>query len=1106
MQLPKNLISGDYTAPQVILCEVDKTKICDLNVTELQGTFNFNAYSEISFTISRTYIDTISGEVFVHPFYDKCEALRLVYLPTFGYFELQEPTINGDGVKETKSFTAYSYEYTLSTKYLSNFKINTGEDDSINQVVLYSQSDIEHSLLNLILEKTYGWSIGHVDDSLKTKVRQITVERESVYDFLMNEVSDKFNCIISFDTVNNTINVYAEALVEKFYGDGSNKVFNLTSPFAIIGSITIGGYKTNAYTYDSATGQITFETAPDVGELIEVTDGYQENWHTDVFVSFDNLAQDMKINYSADDIKTVLTVTGADDLDIREVNMGLPYVTDLSFYYTVDWMGQSLYDAYTVYLQKCNSYQATDLEYRTKLIEYINQIAFLQSRVSTQYAVASVTAETIGTYYIRGGSAPNYYYSEVSLPQDYNSTKTYYKIDGVNLTSEKLADLLLAMEQYFLDGTISSDDTTKTTLGSIAEDFQFVENYTIQNLIDALINAEPDADVESYFYSFLDNMWYQFGLYELQTWQSSYNNLVSLSLDSEWSKEDSKYYYKHLTRYVLQQSVNTAITERENDIATIEADVTEINTKISEISNELLIKNNFTDEQLIRLSAFLREDEYSDSNILITDADSDTDILRTKQELKECGQIELSKLCQPQLSFSMTMDNIYALPDFEPIINQFQLGNYIQISLRSDYIKRVRLTQVDINFDDLTSLSCEFSDLSNLRSPEDIHAELLSKAIQAGKSVASNASYWQAGSDKATKTDVKIQQGLISATTSLKSIDGTQAQEWDNFGIHLRKYADGSTSEYDPEQIWLINNLIAYTDDNWKTTKTALGKFELDGQTYFGLLAEAVISGYIEGSRIRGGTIQIGDRGDGTYNFEVDSDGTVTIRGGQNDEPQPVVVGVTPPDNPVNGQLWVDINADVYELKVYNNGEWKLAQADTELDSSRIYIAKPDNIDYKVGDMWILNENVYDDNGNVLYLAGTMLICTKDHDTEFLISDWSDSTGYTSLNNRTQNLENHVQIKSDGMYLIGDDSSQNSEQFYTFLSSKEFDICKTTSGSQRLPEDDRQVWLSGDDTNIKNAVVKNHLKIEQDNENENMWLQIGNVKFTIESNGSLSIE
>ena len=66
------------------------------------------------------------------------------------------------------------------------------------------------------------------------------------------------------------------------------------------------------------------ETFPFVD--IEVVDGALTEWETDVFITFDNLAQEVNVSYSAEDIKTVLTVKGEDDLDIREVNMGLPYM------------------------------------------------------------------------------------------------------------------------------------------------------------------------------------------------------------------------------------------------------------------------------------------------------------------------------------------------------------------------------------------------------------------------------------------------------------------------------------------------------------------------------------------------------------------------------------------------------------------------------------------------------------------------------------------------------------------------------------------------------------------------------------------------------------
>ena len=85
MILPKDILSNTYTRPQVFLCETDKTKICELNVFELNGNFKFNSYSEISCYVPRELTNNITGESYVHPFYNKIEALRLLDISGFGY-------------------------------------------------------------------------------------------------------------------------------------------------------------------------------------------------------------------------------------------------------------------------------------------------------------------------------------------------------------------------------------------------------------------------------------------------------------------------------------------------------------------------------------------------------------------------------------------------------------------------------------------------------------------------------------------------------------------------------------------------------------------------------------------------------------------------------------------------------------------------------------------------------------------------------------------------------------------------------------------------------------------------------------------------------------
>lgn len=933
MRLPHDILSGTYARPRLFLCETDKTKICQLDTNNLKGSFKFNSYSELTFEIGRVYNDLLTGEVKVNPNYDKVEALRLLYLENFGYFEIQGPELTGDGIKESKDITAYSYEYTLSQKYLDDFYVNTGEinsveviyaedNDHIVPVTLYNPSNTKLSLLHLILEKTYGWSIGHVDDSLKTLSRQFEVDRESVYDFIINDICEKFNCYVVFDTMNNTINVYAESLTSKFIGDGTTNTFTISPPFEQIGTVSIDGYKTTRWEYNTSTGTLILDDVPDSGSHIEVVDGALTEWETDVFVTFDNLSQKIQINYSADDIKTVLTVTYGDDGDIREANLGLPYITDLSYYYTVDWMGQDLYDVYTAYLQKTNQYQSEYTNNSQEMVDIAGHIDFEENRLSLGYSIAqSVNESTVGTYYVRGGSEPNYYYTEVSLPSDYNANTTYYRIDTANLNETKVSNLFTALKKYFKD-----EDDWEAELKKLSSDFQFMDEkeYNLSYLSTELAKVTKDkttnTTIETVIDNFLSEMWNEIGRTPLKMlYYEPYKKVQITNVEAGWSKKDDTNYGYYYPVVLLLNSIESAIAKRDEVISNYEDQYNAIQQKNINISNELLMSNNFTEGQLVRLSAFLREDEIQLDDIIETDQDSIADTFKVKQDAMESGRIELQKICQPQLNFSMSMANIYALPEFEPIIDQFQLGKVIKVGLRSDYIKQSRLLQVDINFDDFSDFSCEFGELTSLRSQSDIHADLLKKAVQAGKSVATNSSYWTKGSDRANSIDLRLQEGLLNSIEALKAIDGTQNAYLDKYGLHL-EVVNPDTGEVGDKRVWMVNNQIVFTDDGFKTSKSVLGEFTVDGVTYYGLLAQAVIAGLVEGSKIKGGTIQIGEQDDGSYAFEVHEDGSVTMNGGSSIKGYAKEEDVNNQIQEIKGQMGNINSSKMYRVEIEVDG------------------------------------------------------------------------------------------------------------------------------------------------------------------------------------------
>ena len=106
MRLLKNIF-GNYVKPKIFLCETDKKKMGVLNTTDTHVSLKFNAYSELTFNIDRTYIDTLTGQKNTHLFYDRIEHPRLILLENIGYFQVQAPDMSTDNFKESKTVTAY---------------------------------------------------------------------------------------------------------------------------------------------------------------------------------------------------------------------------------------------------------------------------------------------------------------------------------------------------------------------------------------------------------------------------------------------------------------------------------------------------------------------------------------------------------------------------------------------------------------------------------------------------------------------------------------------------------------------------------------------------------------------------------------------------------------------------------------------------------------------------------------------------------------------------------------------------------------------------------------------------------------------------------------
>ena len=1193
----KLFIPRDYfnnpTSLEIYLCNTSKRILGQLPAYDGRGTFKWNTYSEIQFSVDRAYVDMLTGETKVHPLFDKIESPRNVYVKNIGYFSLQDiDTSHGD--KDSKTVTAFSLEYsTLGTKYLTNFKINKGEVDSKEVIYLaaqygedyspsgdnqytqatgvydpyesyyikdptdndsyvWTQVEIkdgdtynnydgvlyvrkypnvrfyyptkpELSLLHLILESAPEWKIGNVDVTLWRKERSFDESRVAIYDFLTGTVADTFGCVVEFDTLTSTINIYEEA------DDG-------------------------------------------ITEDNEVA----TRWATDVMISRDNLANEINISYSSDNIKTKLTVSGADDLNISEINLGRNEIMNLSFYHSLDWMEQDLFEAYDDYLEAVEeantgfdknglpssiypmSYSdavqkwvaaynkwddlmnAVPAENDTVLVGdefkklYCMYTPIDTAFVKTTISEASPTSEFdilysdpgCTTAIVESTLSNNSTFIVQGYAYTYNSTTGKFKYVRRVATTTALKALVERLGLYHVDEDINGNKNdnvllklknknsdiatiriydpkrkvnanyeegvryyTKKVSASNVETYTrvyinsatefasydknslYTNDYTIQSVVVRAANGLSDAPsywsmsgvgdnvqpfnewikgdltakemgLEGYTVSYIGTMGAYlvlaenefvmtddgpvpskdylrtYGVNLLKEKHEIYTTIFQTQTEAMYSQEDYQCvasaeaptgtvanetrwfdtdsnpptlykwngqswvsietdadpavlenYQRYMDNYLKLQAVQEVLLEKTReaeyclngysvpdrkivlnptDGSSLEENMHRaaqehfttrgangegvtmynvvrkaFNAKLplytfttafdpdstfavylngttpyvayadsrgvyqmirNYIRDKTEMSNFFTEDQWIRLSPFIREDEFSDSNFLLTGYESEEERMSICEELMEAASKELNTLCQPSLEFSMTMANILALPEFAPLIDQFQLGNFIRVHIRDGYIKRSRLLEIDLNFDDLSDFNTTFGNLVTTKSEIDKHAELLAQAVSAGKQVATAASDWQRAVDKSNKLEEAIASGLQNAALQVGRASG-QAISWDQNGFFCRKFLDGTTDQYENEQIAIINNKIVFTNDGWQTSKAALGEFQVDtngdgvAETMYGLLADAVVSGYIDGATIRGGSLEIGGRQGDKGKFVVHEDGSVEILG-----------------------------------------------------------------------------------------------------------------------------------------------------------------------------------------------------------------------------------
>ena len=278
------------------------------------------------------------------------------------------------------------------------------------------------------------------------------------------------------------------------------------------------------------------------------------------------------------------------------------------------------------------------------------------------------------------------------------------------------------------------------------------------------------------------------------------------------------------------------ITNKDSDIANQNIAIATTISNLELINVAVSFDTNFTSDQQEELQPFIVQSSYINENFQTLDSMSAVSIQEEGQLLYDQAVDVLDRISEPRYTFSVDAVNFMMIQDFQTFIDQVELGAIITLEIKEGTMAYPVLLGFDLDYDNPTSFKLIFGNRLRLDDEAFQYSDLLNQSISAGTTTKVNSTQWNSWKD--TYED-EVSTFITSALdASLNNVVNSTDQDIiiDESGLRGRTTVGGS---YSDKQVWLVNNMIAFTDDNWDSAKMAIGEFEApDGSSVYGIVAE----------------------------------------------------------------------------------------------------------------------------------------------------------------------------------------------------------------------------------------------------------------------------
>lgn len=670
------------------------------------------------------------------------------------------------------------------------------------------------TILGRIVELDTTWTIGYVDPKLIGCYRTFDEYNSDPLNFCYGDAMEKYHCAIVFDVYEKTINAY------------------------------------------------------DAGE---------SRGKLPIYLSYQNLVDAVHVEELTDDMATKLRLYGSDSLTIRDVNpIGTDYLVDLSWFISNGDLDIKVGGSAMTLAEKVQNW---NIEIKNQQ-EYYTSLVAARASKSAQKLAEEVHLTTLNgeldTLTVQQSVIVQALALETTSAGKVAQQK---KLDEINTQIEAKKDeishqeVIITSLEAELEGYVADIKAVNNTLALgkyfTKEEQKILNLYLIEGEIteETFVATEIDTSASgaaSTVYGEVDvedsaltritlngkNMYVIDGGTLKVLNANIIADIVQGTLEAESETGD----------YVLTAYLGaTAYGERNfpSGMITMSGTLSQFSSDISAVT-----ENDVTEYKGSYLSF-----EADSSRLFFTVNVNEYQKYSVAKELYSFGEEILGEKAWPVYEFSIDSANFLFQREFEPFKNKLELGKSIRLDMGNGDIIEPNLIGIAFGFEDPENFTLTFSNHFQKKNVVKTLLNSYNKSSSSSRSFDASKYIYNRTVEKADQAS-KFMDGTLNAAVNTIVGAANKTVEINGAGIQV-----GGDSNY---QLRIVDNMIAMTDDGWKTAKLGVGLFatEETGQQW-GFNGELVAGKLLVGNNLvlENQLYDENNHPTGVMQFKVDSTG-----------------------------------------------------------------------------------------------------------------------------------------------------------------------------------------------------------------------------------------